>query len=275
MDNLAHNSAKRPPGRRQAGFSLVDVMVGMLLGLIGTIIIFQVFEQSERVKRTTTGGGDAQQNGIAAVFSLERGLRQAGYGFNASDAASAAPPVPLAITQNPASNPDSLTIQYRPSNAAECPPAAVAPAAANNCPWEYGPFLGDTTFTQPPAPTTVYYCITSKAQLVSRFIPCGAPPAAPDPGDTLLVENISQLKVLPVMDATGTMVSLQLAVVARNSNPEKANAAGACDTTTAGPAWVGGQIDLSGMVGLTNDDWKCYRYKLFTVTVPLRNVLWR
>jgi type IV pilus assembly protein PilW len=64
------------------GFSLVELMVAMLIGLIGMIIIFQVFEVSEGIKRTTTSGGDAQQNGAVALYLIERDLRNAGMGFN-------------------------------------------------------------------------------------------------------------------------------------------------------------------------------------------------
>ncbi len=289
MRSLTDNSgSKRNPesrpgdaGRRQAGFSLVDVMVGMVLGLIGTIIIFQVFEASERVKRTTVGGGDAQQNGAAALFALERGVRQARYGYNASDVAATPPLVPLVVTANAANTPDSLTIMYRPSVAAECPPAAIQPAAATNCPWEYGPFssTSNQVFAPPPGLTTVYYCINNKAQLVSRFTPCVA---APDPAnDTLLAEGIAQLKAVPVPDATGTTVALQMTVVARNSNPEKPDPTqpilpSGCNTTVISPASPLGQMNLSGNVGLgVGDDWTCFRYKTFNVTVPLRNVLWQ
>jgi type IV pilus assembly protein PilW len=67
---------------RARGFSLVELMVAMLIGLIGMIIIFQVFEVSEGIKRTTTSGGDAQQNGAVALYVLEHDLRNAGMGFN-------------------------------------------------------------------------------------------------------------------------------------------------------------------------------------------------
>jgi len=46
------------------------------------IIIFQVFEVSEGIKRTTTSGGDAQQNGAIALYVVEHDLRNAGMGFN-------------------------------------------------------------------------------------------------------------------------------------------------------------------------------------------------
>ncbi len=64
------------------GFSLVEVMVAMVIALLGTIIIFQVFAVSEDIKRTSTSGGDAQQFGALALYTLERDLRMAGYGIN-------------------------------------------------------------------------------------------------------------------------------------------------------------------------------------------------
>ena len=72
----------RPTSRKSRGFTLVELMVGVLIGLIGTVVIFQVFAVSESQKRTTTGGSDAQQNGVFGLFQIERDVRMAGYGLN-------------------------------------------------------------------------------------------------------------------------------------------------------------------------------------------------
>src|SRR5947208_8622061 len=66
----------------ERGFSMVELLVAMLIGLIGMIIIFQVFEVSENIKRSTTSGGDAQQNGVIALYTMERDYKNAGMGFN-------------------------------------------------------------------------------------------------------------------------------------------------------------------------------------------------
>ena len=66
---------------RQAGFSLVELMVAVVIGLIGTLVMFQVFAVSEGHKRTTASGGDAQQNGAIGLFTLERELRNSGHGL--------------------------------------------------------------------------------------------------------------------------------------------------------------------------------------------------
>jgi type IV pilus assembly protein PilW len=68
--------------RSSRGFTLVELMVGVLIGLIGTVVIFQVFAVSESQKRTTTGSSDAQQNGVFGLFQIERDIRMAGYGLN-------------------------------------------------------------------------------------------------------------------------------------------------------------------------------------------------
>ena len=66
----------------QAGFTIIEIMVGVVVGLIATVVMFQVFAVSENQKRTTTGAGDAQQSGVFSLFQIERDARMAGYGIN-------------------------------------------------------------------------------------------------------------------------------------------------------------------------------------------------
>ena len=70
--------------RRSAGMSLVELMVGAAIGLIGIVIITHVYLTNEQHKRTTTAAGGAQTNGAIALFALERDIRQAGFGLNSS-----------------------------------------------------------------------------------------------------------------------------------------------------------------------------------------------
>lgn len=66
---------------RAAGFSLIELMVGMLISLIGTLAMMKTFAAFEAQKRTTTSGDDAQQNGAYSTYELERQLRTAGSGL--------------------------------------------------------------------------------------------------------------------------------------------------------------------------------------------------
>lgn len=66
---------------RHSGFSLVEIMVGMVIGMLGVIVMMQMFAVSEGQKRTTTSGADAQGNGLVALNTIERDLRMAGYGL--------------------------------------------------------------------------------------------------------------------------------------------------------------------------------------------------
>lgn len=74
---------RRLRGRRKAetGLSLVEIMVGVLIGMIGIIVIFQMLATSEERKRTVTAGSDVQVSGAIGLTSIERDVREAGYGF--------------------------------------------------------------------------------------------------------------------------------------------------------------------------------------------------
>lgn len=71
---------------RQTGFSLVEIMVGMVIGLLATLVIMQVFSVFEGQKRSTTGNADAQTNGSIALYSIQREALMAGFGLTAFDA---------------------------------------------------------------------------------------------------------------------------------------------------------------------------------------------
>jgi type IV pilus assembly protein PilW len=117
----------------ERGFSMIELMVAAVIGLIGMVIIFQVFEVSESIKRTTTSGGDAQQNGAIALYVMEHDLRNGGMGFNETTYAgcpivgsdSTQSPAAFATTANPilmapvrivsggnATTPDTLSVFY-------------------------------------------------------------------------------------------------------------------------------------------------------------------
>lgn len=79
------------PARAHRGFTLVELMVAMVLGLVTTLIIAQVITVSEGNRRTTTQGSDAQVNGSVGLYSLSRDLQMAGYGLISHAAALGCP----------------------------------------------------------------------------------------------------------------------------------------------------------------------------------------
>lgn len=73
------NPNPKYPLHRERGFTLVEIMVGLVIGLLATIVIMQVFSVFENQKRTTTGTADAQTNGSIALYNITRELLMAGY----------------------------------------------------------------------------------------------------------------------------------------------------------------------------------------------------
>lgn len=72
------------PRRPAAGFTLIELMVGVVIGLLATLAVTHVLVNSEGQKRTTTSGSDAQVNGALALHTLQRTIQSAGYGFAAT-----------------------------------------------------------------------------------------------------------------------------------------------------------------------------------------------
>jgi type IV pilus assembly protein PilW len=72
--------------RRQSGMSLVELMVGAVIGLIGIVIITHIYLVNEQYKRATTGSGESNVNGAIALYTIERDLRMSGFGLNHSSA---------------------------------------------------------------------------------------------------------------------------------------------------------------------------------------------
>lgn len=139
------------PARAGRGFTLVEVLVGLVLGMIGIIIMYQVFQVFEAQRRTTVSGGNAQTSGHIAMFAIERQVRLAGLGmiyvarpgeeeyegratcplgirtYSASGGglgwagAADRPVVPVQITDGGAAGSDSFTLVYGPSAMAGAP----------------------------------------------------------------------------------------------------------------------------------------------------------
>jgi len=60
-------------------------MVGLAIGMIGMLVIFQTVSVWDARTRATSAGSDSQVTGSIAMFSVERDLRLAGQGFGGAD----------------------------------------------------------------------------------------------------------------------------------------------------------------------------------------------
>lgn len=77
----------------QRGLSLVEIMVGVMIAMIGVVIIFQMLATSEERKRSASSGSDTQISGVIGITALERDVREGGYGFSSAAYDNAVTPV--------------------------------------------------------------------------------------------------------------------------------------------------------------------------------------
>ncbi|GAB3776562.1 hypothetical protein GCM10028796_54260 [Ramlibacter monticola] len=82
MSALALVSPSRRPLQRQGGFSLIEILVGMVIAMIGVAIMTEVLLTSDQRTRSTTAGNEALSSGAVMSHLIERDLVQAGFGIN-------------------------------------------------------------------------------------------------------------------------------------------------------------------------------------------------
>ena len=80
---------------RARGFSLVEIMIGVAIGMIGMLVIFRTVTTWDTHMRSTSSGGDAQSAGNLAMFNFERDIKQAGLGFMGIGDITITPPTSL------------------------------------------------------------------------------------------------------------------------------------------------------------------------------------
>jgi type IV pilus assembly protein PilW len=95
--------------RNQAGFTLIELMVAMMIGLtlvLGTMTIFDAFLRSSHFQRAVAAQTDS---GRYALDRLVREIRMSGY----RDQAWLRPPIANAITlEDGGTNSDAITVRY-------------------------------------------------------------------------------------------------------------------------------------------------------------------
>ncbi|MDQ2988666.1 MAG: PilW family protein [Pseudomonadota bacterium] len=68
--------------RRTRGFSLVELMIAVVVGLLALAFATRMIANGETNKQAALGGSDSMQNGMLGLFSIEKDAAQAGWGLN-------------------------------------------------------------------------------------------------------------------------------------------------------------------------------------------------
>lgn len=185
------NSQSRP--LQSAGFTLVEIMVGMVVGLLGIIVVMQVYSLFEGQRRTTSGSDDAMTSGAIALYGLQRDIRQAGYGISDVNLVGCSVTLPSGgtvalspVTVNPATsvipagdaNTDRLLIAYGNSN---------------------GSVEGDGITSQPG---TAIYAVQTPTSFANSDYIVAKPQVRPTPC-TLALDRVSSITSPNVTAASG------------------------------------------------------------------------
>ena len=119
----------------QTGFSLIEMMLALVLGMIVTGSVLKLMVSNSRSTKVNEFMAVAQENGRHSLYVMSREFRKAGY----KAAVSAAPPEPFyrgACEGNPVctvdgggTDSDRVAIQYEPVDGIDCTGSAVASGA--------------------------------------------------------------------------------------------------------------------------------------------------
>lgn len=74
--------APRRARSHAGGFSIVELMVSVAIGLLALMFATRMITGGEQTKQAALGGSDAMQNGMMAMFSMTGDIAQAGFGLN-------------------------------------------------------------------------------------------------------------------------------------------------------------------------------------------------
>jgi type IV pilus assembly protein PilW len=68
--------------RRLRGFSVVELMVSVVIGMLAVMFATRLLANSEQQKSSSVGSSDTMQNGMLAMFQMNNDAAQAGWGLN-------------------------------------------------------------------------------------------------------------------------------------------------------------------------------------------------
>lgn len=185
---------------RQRGFTIVELMVGLVIGLIAILVMMQVFSVSEGMKRTTSGSSDAQVSGAITMVGLQRELYQAGHGITSRQLLGCSLTVPGGWTIGTLApfviNPQA--VGPTPAIPAGDANTDVIQIAFSNT---FGAPEGDLIVSQPSATA---FDVATPSNFLANDLVIAAPPLPRGAACNLRMEPATAVGALTVNVATGT-----------------------------------------------------------------------
>ena len=134
--------APRTPVRgaaHQRGISLIELMVGVVIGMVAVLVIYQTFAMSEGIKRQTISAGDAQKTGMISMYLVGAEVGNAGSGImlnqddfatcntDAADITKSMRPFSIVVTPGADdATPDSFVVNYSTARSVVTPSVYMA-----------------------------------------------------------------------------------------------------------------------------------------------------
>lgn len=124
---------------QQRGVGLIEIMVGIVIGMVLVLMIFQIYLVTENQKRTITSSNDAQENASYGMFLLSQELTGAGNivatAGSALSACAMLRPIPVLIAAGATdSDPDTITVFYGGSGSLSSTTPLLANASVASSP---------------------------------------------------------------------------------------------------------------------------------------------
>lgn len=231
------------PVRGQAGMSLVELMVGMLIGLIGIVIITHLYITNEEYKRSTTGAGTAQVNGAVALYTVERDIRMAGFGLNHSGA--------LGCTCDTVANPGCSPVQYYHNGTYSYPPGSSTGALP---PLSFVPVLIVQGSGAADSLTLLY------GNAPERMLPGSLSESMPQPSSEFKVDGTAGFAIndLVLVTQGGTCMMTQITQVQTSASHLQHNPGGSLWNPVGGTSLMPAFTQGANLFNLGNPTWRTY-----------------
>lgn len=246
---------------RQSGFSLVELMVGMTIGLVLVAAVGQIFVSSKQTYRVQEQVSTVYESGRFGLQLMESAVRAAGYRGDpyASSPQQTFPPTAPAILglEGASGAPDEITIRYAGSGAAGVPDMTM-----RDC---QNAAIDSTQIA------ALRFFVANGANGQPALF-CDSVPATATPVE--LIQNVDDLQILYDVITAGTSVgTVDASALTAGMNPDNIVAAHICLRVRSENAGIAIQpqpyLPCNGGPQVTPADNSLRR--VFRTTVTVRN----